>query len=140
MACADEDQRDCLEHWTQSQTSDISRFGRREVAHTRIQDTIRERDVYRREQQDWFDQQHFEWAEDGALEDGVNSPADAVALCVDVLILHRIRRAQALCLLREEHGCIGLGDKETEQCAQARKDHHHQEDPAPAKSVARPVG
>ena len=108
--------------------------------HTRVHDTIRKRDVYRRKQQNWFDHQHLEWAEDGALEDGVKSPADAFALRVDVLILHRICRAQALRLLREEHGGVGLGDKAREQCARGRKEHHDQEDPAPAEIVARAIG
>jgi len=73
------------------------------MGRTCVDDTICNREVDRREQQDWFDKEHLEWTKDGALENVVESPADAFALRVNFLVLLGVGHAQTLRLSCEEH-------------------------------------
>ena len=107
MARADENHGKRLKHCkarTKGQKSYLKdNYSGKMIRRTCVDDTICNREVDSRKQQDRFHKEHLEWTKDGALENGAGSPADALALRVKFHILLRIGLAQELRLPCEEN-------------------------------------
>ena len=86
----DENHGKRLKHCEKGQESYLkdNRFGRMRL--TCVNNTICNREVDRRKQQDRFHKEHLERTKDGALENGTGSPTDALTLRVDFRGLLRV--------------------------------------------------